>query len=609
MDKTFPNPFAIEAPEGAEGWEALYPYYYTFSEARRDFEEGKFWFFDGMHNPEPVYPFDAIMTENWAVAVNQLTTRVWQIPPALGIDHRVVNGYLYISPNAVTDPDLIAARAEVFSSARATTSRTGTRSTPPGSTRRRLHRAAEGDRVRAAARARGRARRHRAPRRLRDLPPAAPYAACSRTCSRWARTTSRCSTSATARTSRSASSASARSPASPTRRSPGWSPASTSCSSGPTTRCGSSRARDRARPRRCRAGERRARRALAAIGRAATARSGCARSRRQGAVVLVLDRRRLHAHRPGLDRRPAPPAQRAARLRAALQAGEDSSTPARAGPRGARPHHRRVPRAARRRRGPRGVRRARQPRAHRLSVRREPQLLRRALAPLDLLVEGARARRTCSSRTGSSPTREDIFFLRRDGDPRRAVRPLHRLGDGDGRSRAHLLAGDRGAAPRDLRGAAGVDAAARARPAARPRSPSRSRSCSGASPRTTSTSGSAARVTDTATLRRRRGLAAASCAGGPAWSTTRRRPARRRDGRDPRLPHHRPVLGARVLEDRRRGLRHRRDHGAHRDRLARVRAAGRRRHRLCDAADPDRPAASRSTATTASSRSCDEEGT
>jgi pyruvate,water dikinase len=113
-DHTFPSPFAIETPAGAEGWEGLYPYYYTFSEARRDFEEGKFWFFDGMHNPEPVYPFDAIMTENWAVAVNQLTTRVWQIPPSLGIDHRVVNGYLYISPNAITDPDVIAARAEVF---------------------------------------------------------------------------------------------------------------------------------------------------------------------------------------------------------------------------------------------------------------------------------------------------------------------------------------------------------------------------------------------------------------------------------------------------------------------------------------------------------------
>ncbi len=112
--KGFLSPYEVETPAGAEGWQSLYPYYYTFSEALRERDESKFWFFDGMHNPEPIYPFDAIMTENWAVAVNQLTTRVWLIPPSLGIDHRVVNGYLFISPNAITDPDEVARRAEYF---------------------------------------------------------------------------------------------------------------------------------------------------------------------------------------------------------------------------------------------------------------------------------------------------------------------------------------------------------------------------------------------------------------------------------------------------------------------------------------------------------------
>ena len=51
-----------------------------------------------MHNPEPMYPFDTIATENWWVAVSQMSTRVWPIPLAGGIDHRIVNGYLYISP-------------------------------------------------------------------------------------------------------------------------------------------------------------------------------------------------------------------------------------------------------------------------------------------------------------------------------------------------------------------------------------------------------------------------------------------------------------------------------------------------------------------------------
>ena len=110
----FLSPFAVDSPPGAEGWQRLYPYYYLFSESRREFEEQKLWFFDGMHNPEPVYPFDTIMTESWWVALNQFGTRVYVIPPALGIDQRMVNGYLYISPNSVTDPELIAQRAELF---------------------------------------------------------------------------------------------------------------------------------------------------------------------------------------------------------------------------------------------------------------------------------------------------------------------------------------------------------------------------------------------------------------------------------------------------------------------------------------------------------------
>jgi pyruvate,water dikinase len=110
----FLSPFEVEPPEGAEGWERLYPYYYLFSDARREFEEEKFWFFDGMHNPEPVYPFDSIMTESWWVALNMFTTRFYVIPPALGMDQRIVNGYLYISPNSITDPELIAKRAELF---------------------------------------------------------------------------------------------------------------------------------------------------------------------------------------------------------------------------------------------------------------------------------------------------------------------------------------------------------------------------------------------------------------------------------------------------------------------------------------------------------------
>lgn len=112
--KRFPSPFSIETPPGAEGWQSMYPYYALLSNERREFDDGKFWFFDGMHNPEPLYPFDTIMTENWWVAVSQMSTRVWPIPLAGGIDHRIINGYLYVSPNAITDQQAIAERAEEF---------------------------------------------------------------------------------------------------------------------------------------------------------------------------------------------------------------------------------------------------------------------------------------------------------------------------------------------------------------------------------------------------------------------------------------------------------------------------------------------------------------
>src|ERR1700749_3377592 len=114
VTRGFPRPFALEAPVGARGWEEMYPSCGLFSEPRREFEESKFWFFDGMHNPEPVYPFDPIMPESWWVFLNQFLTRGWMVPPTLGIDQRIVNGYLYVSPTSITDAALIEARVPPF---------------------------------------------------------------------------------------------------------------------------------------------------------------------------------------------------------------------------------------------------------------------------------------------------------------------------------------------------------------------------------------------------------------------------------------------------------------------------------------------------------------
>ena len=136
-ERTFPSPFSVETPEGAEGWEELYPYYMRFREDDRELEESRFWFFDGMHNPSPIYPFDTIMIENWWVACNQQTTRVLvrsrrRSASTSGSSTATSTA----APTAITDPDVIAAaRRGLRAARRLLTSRTGTRSTPSGSRR------------------------------------------------------------------------------------------------------------------------------------------------------------------------------------------------------------------------------------------------------------------------------------------------------------------------------------------------------------------------------------------------------------------------------------------------------------------------------------------
>ena len=92
----------------------MYPAYLLFGDEMRARDEDKLWFYDQMHNPEPLYPFDLMMPESWLVSLNQYTTRVWNLPTALGIEHRIVNGYLYLSPNVIDDAAMIAEREPIF---------------------------------------------------------------------------------------------------------------------------------------------------------------------------------------------------------------------------------------------------------------------------------------------------------------------------------------------------------------------------------------------------------------------------------------------------------------------------------------------------------------
>ena len=110
----FPDPYEIGTPEGAEGWQELYPYYNHFLPQRRVQDGGRTWFRDGMHFPEPMPPFDIVTADCAFMSTGVMNTRVFALPPALGLDFRVLNGYLYMSALGVEDPAEIGARAEEF---------------------------------------------------------------------------------------------------------------------------------------------------------------------------------------------------------------------------------------------------------------------------------------------------------------------------------------------------------------------------------------------------------------------------------------------------------------------------------------------------------------
>jgi pyruvate, water dikinase len=110
----FPSPYSVQTPPGCEGWEEMYPYYAVFDERRRDTDEPRFWFWNSMHFPVPMPAFDVICIDSPYQAVGSWQNRVFAVPPAMGIDYRAVNGYIYISGNPVTDPEKIAERAGYF---------------------------------------------------------------------------------------------------------------------------------------------------------------------------------------------------------------------------------------------------------------------------------------------------------------------------------------------------------------------------------------------------------------------------------------------------------------------------------------------------------------
>src|SRR4026209_2926417 len=106
----FPAPSSPKVLPGTEVAQAAYPYYVQFNAE----DDERFWFYNSMHFPEPMSAFDMVTAEAAYCALGAANTRVHCLPTTLGIDHRIINGRVYIGGNAVTDPAEIARRTGEF---------------------------------------------------------------------------------------------------------------------------------------------------------------------------------------------------------------------------------------------------------------------------------------------------------------------------------------------------------------------------------------------------------------------------------------------------------------------------------------------------------------
>ena len=110
--KSFPKPSEISVPDGAQGWEDLYPYFLSFRNLSGS-EDEKFWFCDSQHWPTVYKPFETIGGEFAVKCLGQYNTRHLMIPPANGIEFKIHMGYLYMSPIPVPE-EQIPARVPEF---------------------------------------------------------------------------------------------------------------------------------------------------------------------------------------------------------------------------------------------------------------------------------------------------------------------------------------------------------------------------------------------------------------------------------------------------------------------------------------------------------------
>jgi pyruvate,water dikinase len=116
----FLDPHDVPPPEGVDGWERMYSPAYRFTPKGEDPERAKYeserlWIWDSLHQPPVPWPMSTDLYDTvWWPRLNQFNTNVFCLPPAAGLDHRMLYGYPYLSSTPIEDPNLIGERAAEF---------------------------------------------------------------------------------------------------------------------------------------------------------------------------------------------------------------------------------------------------------------------------------------------------------------------------------------------------------------------------------------------------------------------------------------------------------------------------------------------------------------
>ncbi|AFA39821.1 Phosphoenolpyruvate synthase/pyruvate phosphate dikinase [Pyrobaculum oguniense TE7] len=125
MSARFPYLDEIELPKDVdvETYKRMYLYYRLPAsvlfgkDAPKElieWERSMFWYHDALHHYDVMYPFDDIHPTHWEVVLSAYNSRIFVVPPANGIPHRIVNGKLFISFVPVTDPKEVEKRLQYF---------------------------------------------------------------------------------------------------------------------------------------------------------------------------------------------------------------------------------------------------------------------------------------------------------------------------------------------------------------------------------------------------------------------------------------------------------------------------------------------------------------